>query len=76
MREGKDAAAAQPRREIENDIVKIPTLICYLCETMIARVSLERGLGKECRRVVGQEKGNVMKYVVVECSGWDGQPLP
>ena len=43
---------------------------------MIARVTLEKGLGKECRRIVGQEKGGVMKYVVVECSGWDGQPLP
>lgn len=56
--------------------LKMPALICYLCETIIARVSLEKGLGKECRRIVGQEKGVVMKYVVVECSGWDGQPLP
>ena len=56
--------------------MKIPTLISYLSETIIARVRLEKEFEKECRRIVGQEKGDVMKYVVVECSGWDGQPLP
>ena len=76
MREGKYAAAAQPKRDIENDIVKIQALVCYLCVTMIARVSLEKRLRKECRSVVGQEKGGVIKYVAVEWSGWDCQPLP
>ena len=29
--------------------MKIPAPICYLCETVVARVSHEKGIQKDCR---------------------------
>ena len=37
---------------------------------------MRKGLERNAEGIVSQEKGDVMKYVAVECSGWDGQPLP
>ena len=52
--------------------MKIPTLISYLSETMVARVSLEKEFGKECRRIVGPEA----RFYEICCCGvqWLGWP--